>query len=198
MIRLLLPILALVFAGASAQTQTAWNVDKSHSQVLFSVSHMVFSEVTGLFREFDATFVSAKDDFTDARVTATIKTASIDTQNERRDNHLKGDDFLNAEKFPEIKFTSTKFEKTGKDTYKITGDLTVRNVTKPVVLEANYRGMIDDPWGNKRIGFKATTTINRFDFGVSWDKVLETGGLIAGRDVSITLLMQFTRPKQQG
>lgn len=198
MIRLFLPMLAFVFAGASVQAQTAWNVDKNHSQVLFSVNHMVFSEVTGSFRDFDATFVSAKDDFTDAKVTATIKTASIDTQNERRDNHLKSNDFLNAEKFPEIKFTSTKVEKTGKDTYRITGDLTIRDVTKPVVLEATYRGMIDDPWGNKRIGFKATTVVNRFDFGVSWDKALETGGLIAGRDVSITLIMQFTRPKQQG
>jgi polyisoprenoid-binding protein YceI len=198
MTRLLLPMFAFVLAGASAQAQTAWNVDKNHSQVLFSVNHMVFSEVTGSFRDFDATFVSAKDDFTDAKVTATIKTASIDTQNERRDNHLKSNDFLNAEKFPEIKFTSTKVEKTGKDTYRITGDLTIRDVTKPVVLEATYRGMIDDPWGNKRIGFKATTTINRFDFGVSWDKALETGGLIAGRDVSITLIMQFVRPKQQG
>ena len=159
---------------------------------------MVFAEVTGTFRDFDVQFESAKDDFSDARITATIKTGSIDTQNERRDGHLKSDEFLNAQKFPEIRFKSTKIEKTGNDTYRISGELTIRDVTKPVVLEATYRGMINDPWGNKRIGFKATTTINRFDFGVAWNKTLETGGLIAGKDVNITLLMPVVHPKQQG
>lgn len=198
MIRLLVPLVTVVLTVSALRAQNTWNVDKNHSQVLFSVSHMVFSEVTGTFRDFDVTFESAKDDFTDAKVTATIKAASIDTQNERRDGHLKSNDFLNAEKFPEIRFKSTKVEKIGNDTYKITGDLTIRDVTKPVVLETVYRGMIDDPWGNKRLGFKATTVVNRFDFGVSWDKTLEAGGLIAGKDVQITLLMQFTRAKQQG
>ncbi len=198
MIRFLVPILAVMLAVPGVRGQNAWNVDKNHSQILFTVSHMVFSEVTGAFRDFDVTFENAKDDFTDAKITATLKVRSIDTQNEKRDNHLKSNDFLNAEKFPEIKFKSTKVEKTGNDRYRITGDLTIRDVTKPVVLEAVYRGMIDDPWGNKRIGFKATTTINRFDFGVAWNATLETGGLIAGKDVQITLLMQFVRPKQQG
>ncbi len=198
MLRVLLLILAVLLAGPAAHTQNVWKMDKSHSQVLFSVSHMVLSEVTGTFRDFDVMLESSRDDFTDAKVSATIKAQSIDTQNERRDGHLKSNDFLNAEKFPEIKFQSTTIEKTGNDSYRISGNLTIRDVTKPVVLEATYRGMIDDPWGNQRIGFRATTTIDRFDFGVSWNNALETGGLIVGKDVQITLLMEFTRPKQQG
>lgn len=187
-----------LFALSLAYAQGNWTVDKNHSQILFTVSHMVFSEVTGTFRDFDVIFESTKDDFTDAKIVATIKANSIDTQNERRDNHLKSDDFLNAEKYPEIAFKSTTVEKLSEDTYRITGQLTIRNVTKPVVLDVKFRGMIDDPWGNKKIAFKATTTIDRFDFGVAWNKTLEAGGLIAGREVQVTLLMQFARPKAQG
>lgn len=188
----------LVFAAFSLQAQNKWNLDKSHSNVNFAVSHMVFSEVTGLFREFDATLVASKDDLTDAKIEATIKTASIDTQNERRDNHLRSDDFLNAEKFPEIKFVSTKVEKTGEKLYKITGNLTIRDVTKPVVLDTEFRGTVNDPWGNVKSGFKATTKIDRFEFGTTWNKAIETGGLVAGREIEITLLMQFAKEKPQG
>lgn len=188
----------LVFAAFSVQAQTKWTLDKSHSNVNFAVGHMVFSEVTGLFREFDATLVASKDDLTDAKIEATIKTASIDTQNERRDNHLRSDDFLNAEKFPEIKFVSTKVEKTGEKLYKITGNLTIRDVTKPVVLDTEFRGTVNDPWGNIKYGFKATTKIDRFEFGTTWNKALEAGGLVAGREIEITLLMQFAKEKQQG
>ncbi|MER3523808.1 MAG: polyisoprenoid-binding protein [Ignavibacteria bacterium] len=194
--RLLSLVLVALFALSLVHAQGSWSVDKNHSQILFTVSHMVFSEVTGTFRDFDVKFESSKDDFTDARIVATIKASSIDTQNERRDGHLKSDEFLNAEKYPEITFKSTKVEKVSEDTYKIAGELTIRNVTKPVVLNAKFGGLIDDPWGNKKIAFKATTTIDRFDFGVAWNKTLETGGLIAGREVHVTLLMQFARPKQ--
>lgn len=188
----------LVFAAFSVQAQTKWTLDKSHSNVNFAVGHMVFSEVTGLFREFDATLVASKDDLTDAKIEATIKTASIDTQNERRDNHLRSDDFLNAEKFPEIKFVSTKVEKTGEKSYTITGNLTIRDVTKPVVLDTEFRGTVNDPWGNIKYGFKATTKIDRFEFGTTWNKALEAGGLVAGREIEITLLMQFAKENLQG
>lgn len=188
----------LVFAAFSVQAQTKWNLDKSHSNVNFSVSHMVFSDVTGLFREFDATIVATKDDLTDAKLEATIKTSSIDTQSEGRDKHLRSDDFLNAEKFPEIKFISTKFEKTGDDTYRITGNLTIRDVTKPVVLDTKFRGTVTDPRGNVKSAFKATTKIDRFEFGTTWNRVIETGGLVAGREIEVTLLMQFAKEKPQG
>ncbi|MBX2991705.1 MAG: polyisoprenoid-binding protein [Bacteroidetes bacterium] len=188
----------LVFAAFSGQAQTKWKLDKSHSNVNFSVSHMVFSEVTGLFREFDATMVASKEDMTDAKIEATIKTSSIDTQNERRDNHLRADDFLNAEMYPEIKFVSTKVEKAGDRKYKITGNLTVRDITKPVVLDAEFRGTITDPRGNVKSAFKATTKIDRFEFGTKWNNVLDTGGLVAGKEIEVTLLLQFAKEKAQG
>jgi polyisoprenoid-binding protein YceI len=173
----------------------AWKLDKAHSQVKFSVTHMVISEVTGVFKDFDVNFVSASDDFTDATIEAVIKSASIDTGNENRDNHVRSDAFLNAEKFPEMKFKSTKVEKQGENNYKITGDLTIRDVTKSVVLETKYKGRINDMRGNPVVAFKATTTVDRFEFGTTWDKVLEGGGLVAGKDVEITLLMEFRKQK---
>lgn len=193
MVKVLLLLTTFLFVQSHAQT--AWKLDKAHSQVNFTVSHMVFSEVTGAFSDFEVRFVTSKDDFTDAVIEATIKTASIDTQNERRDNHVRGDDFLNAEKFPEMKFKSTKIEKTG-HVYKIHGMLTIRDITKPVVLDTQFRGAIKDAWGNNRIAFKAVTKVDRFEFGTTWNKALETGGLVAGKEVEVTLLMQFTEPKQ--
>jgi polyisoprenoid-binding protein YceI len=188
--------LAAAFTAGLTWSQPAtWKADKAHSQVKFSVNHLVIAEVTGRFKEFDVTLRHSKDDLTDAEIEATIKTASIDTDNEGRDKHLRSDDFLNAEKFPEIRFKSTSVEKTGKDTYRITGTLTIRDVTKPVVLETRYNGQVKDSRGNEKAGFKATTTIDRFVFGVKWDRAIETGGLVAGKDVEITLLMELGKEK---
>ena len=180
------------FGFANAQT-SLWVVDKAHSTVNFSVSHMVVAEVTGRFKDFDAKVTQTGDSFSDSYVEAVIKTASIATDNERRDSHLRSDDFFNAEKYPEITFKSTSVKKTGKNTYNITGNLTIRDVTKPVVLNALYRGEIKDPRGNVKRGVKATTTINRFDFGTKWNAAMESGSLIAGEDVEITLLMEFAK-----
>ena len=189
---LLIPL--FVAFQANAET-TVWVADKAHSEVKFSVSHMVIAEVTGRFKEFDVTVQQKGDSFTDSYVEAVIKTNSIDTEVENRDKHLRSDDFLNAEKYPEMTFKSTSIEKTGRNTYKINGDLTIRDITKPVVLDALFRGEIKDGRGNLKRGFKATTVINRFDFGANWNKTLETGGLIAGEDVEITLLMEFNQKK---
>jgi polyisoprenoid-binding protein YceI len=136
-----------------------------------------------------------KEDFTGSSVTAIIKTASVNTDNDKRDAHLRSDDFFNAAKFPEIRFVSTSFEKAGKDTYKITGDLTIRDVTKTVQLDTKYNGSIKDPWGNTRAGFKATTTINRTEYGAKWNKVLEAGGYLVGENVDITLLVELQEQK---
>ncbi|MEO8169023.1 MAG: YceI family protein [bacterium] len=191
-------LLALcTFVIVSANAQSTWKLDKNHSQVNFTVSHMVFSEVSGAFKDFDITFDAAKDDFTDARIAATIKTGSIDTQNESRDKHVKSDDFLNVEKYPEMKFMSTKIEETGKDTYNIIGDLTIRDVTKPVTLNTKYKGSIKDTRGNTRIAFKATTTINRFEFGTKWNRELDSGGLIAGKEIEITLIIELVKQNPQ-
>ena len=189
---LLIPL--FVAFQANAET-TVWVADKAHSEVKFSVSHMVIAEVTGRFKEFDVTVQQKGDSFADSYVEAVIKTNSIDTEVENRDKHLRSDDFLNAEKYPEMTFKSTSIEKTGRNTYKINGDLTIRDITKPVVLDALFRGEIKDGRGNLKRGFKATTVINRFDFGANWNKTLETGGLIAGEDVEITLLMEFNQKK---
>lgn len=194
--RITLALIAILVAVTGATANITWKLDNAHSAVKFSVTHMVIAEVPGNFREFDVTFTQ-KDpaDFTGSALSATIKTASINTDNEGRDKHLRGDDFFNAEKHPAITFTSTSFEKTGTDTYAIRGNLTIRDVTKPVVLTARYTGTVKDPWGNIKIGFKATTSINRFDFGVKWNKAIEAGGLVVGETVDVTLLMEFAQAK---
>jgi polyisoprenoid-binding protein YceI len=192
-------ILALAAAAAlgftSTTPQTVWKVDQAHSRVDFSVAHLVIAEVTGRFTDFTVTLNQGKDDFTGSELSAVIKTASINTDNEGRDKHIRSDDFLNAEKYPEITFKSTSFEKTGDNTYRINGNLTIRDVTKPVVLEAIYKGTVTDPWGNVKSAFKATTTVDRFEYGVKWNKAIDTGGLVAGKDISITLNIELAKQK---
>jgi len=185
--------LVMLLASASIATATTWKLDVAHSSVRFSVSHLVISEVMGSFGKFDATMESQAEDFSDAKINATINTASIDTENEKRDGHLRSDDFFNAEKFPEIRFVGTTIEKTGSDTYAITGTLTIRDSTRTVVLNTQYKGSVVDPWWNTQAVFKATTSINRFDFGLRWNTAMETGGLVAGETVEIMLLLEFTK-----
>ena len=191
--RTILCSIASLVVGLSVSAQTTWIADKAHSQVTFSVTHLLITEVTGRFRDFDITFQNANDDFSEGSIDIRIGAASIDTDIEKRDNHLRSDDFLNAEKFPNITFKSKSIEKMGKNTYKITGVLTIRDVTKSVVLDATYNGTVTDPWGVTKAGFKATTAINRFDYGVKWNKVMETGGLVAGETVKIILLVEFNK-----
>ncbi|MCX6133118.1 MAG: YceI family protein [Ignavibacteriales bacterium] len=184
-----------LFGISSLFAQKAgWTLDKSHSSVGFSVKHMVISDVSGNFKDFDISFKSNKSDFTDASVDATIKVASINTDNEKRDGHLKTDDFFNAEKFPAITFKSTSFEKVGENKYKIAGDLTIRDVTKKVTFDATYNGSIKSPWGAEIYAWKATLPVNRFDFGLKWNKAIEAGGLIVGETVNITLNLELTKP----
>jgi len=174
--------------------KAGWTLDKSHSSVGFSVRHMVISEVTGNFRDFDVSFMSSKDDYSDATVDASIKVASINTDNERRDGHLKTDDFFNVEKYPLIRFKSTSFDKVGENKYKITGDLTIRDITKQVTFDAVYNGTIKAPWGATVSSWKATLSVNRFDYGLKWRKAIDTGGLIAGDTVNITLNLELNKP----
>lgn len=186
-IQIFTAILILAF-GMNAQTK--WNVDKAHTNINFSVAHMVFSEATGMFKEFDAVMESAKDDFTDAKITVTIKAKSIDTGNERRDGHLRGADFFNADVDSIITFVSKKMEKLSDTDYKLTGSLTMRGITKDVTLDVKYKGKITTQNSN-RIAFKATTTINRTDWGLKWNRTIETGGLLVGENVHLTINIQF-------
>jgi polyisoprenoid-binding protein YceI len=189
--------LFILFATVFVTTaQTTWKADVAHSKVEFSISHMVISEVTGRFKDFEATLIQTNDDLWDGKLAATIKVNSINTDNEKRDGHLKSADFFDAEKFHEITFVSKSFKKSGKDTYKIAGDLTMHGITKPVVLDTKFNGQVKDPWGNTIAGFKAVTTVNRKDFGIVYNKALETGGLLIGEDVSVTIVVEMHKEKK--
>lgn len=188
-----LVILAFMVSGIAAQT--TWNVDKAHSNVKFSVSHMVVSEVEGSFRGFEGSLVAAKADLSDASVKFSVDVNSVNTDNERRDGHLKSDDFFNAEKFPTITFVSKSFTKLKDNKYKLVGNMTMRGVTRSVTLEVTYGGTITDPYKNTRAGFKITGKINRKDFGVNWSKAMETGGLVVGDDVEFTCRVELVKAK---
>jgi len=165
--------------------QTEWAIDKSHSKVGFSVTHMLIAEVDGIFKNFDGKIVTNGDSFENASVSLNVDINSIFTDNEKRDNHLKSDDFFNAEKYPEMTFVGKKFSKVDDKNYVLVGDLTIRDVTKEVKLDVVLNGQITDPWGNKRAGFKLTGEVNRFDYGLKWNTVMEAGGLVVSEAVTI-------------
>lgn len=172
---------------------STWKIDAAHSEVQFKVKHMVISTVTGHFKTFDAGLESDKDDFSDARIQFTIDTGSIDTGNEQRDNHLRSDDFFNAEKYPQMKFVSTSFTPNGDGEYTLKGNLTIRDVTKEVSLEVEYGGTITDPWGATRAGFEVSGKINRQEFGLKWSAVTEAGGLVVSDDVKLHINVEFVK-----
>jgi len=170
------------------QAPAKWVVDKAHSNVRFSVSHLVVSDVDGSFKSFDGSMAASKPDFTDASIVFAADVNSINTDNENRDKHLKSDDFFNAEKFPQIKFVSKSFKSLGNNKYSLAGDLTIRDITKPVTFDVNYGGTVTSAaMGGTHAGFKAKTTINRFDYNLKWNAATETGGAVVGKEVEITL-----------
>ena len=179
--------------AATAFAQGDWRVDKGHSAMLFTVRHLVISEVVGKFNDWEMKVTSTKDDWSDATVEATAKIISLNSDNERRDNHLKSGDFFDAEKFPEMKFVSTKFEKNADGKFKITGNLTIKDVTKQVVFEGEILGKLTDARMGTRVGWKATTEIDRFEFGLKWDRATEAGNLIAGKTVKITINLELVK-----
>lgn len=172
-----------------------WTVDKSHSNVKFTITHLVVSEVEGSFKLFDGSMQNTKEDLSDAKIDFSVDVASIDTDNQRRDTHLKSDDFFNAEKFPAMKFTSTSMKPAGENKYKLAGNLTIRDVTKPVEFDVTYGGSAN-AMGTTKLGFKAQTTINRFDYNLKWDKATEGGGLVVSEDVDIALNIQLNKVKE--
>jgi polyisoprenoid-binding protein YceI len=176
----------------SPMAPTVWTVDKAHSNVKFTVTHMVVSEVGGTFKVFDGTMEHTKPDYSDAKINFMVDVTSINTDNERRDGHLKGDDFFNAEKYPQMKFVSTSFTPSGDNKYKLAGDLTIRDVTKPVVFDVTYGGTINDK-GATKSGFKAKTTINRFDYNLKWNAATEAGGLVVSKDVDVMVYLELKK-----
>jgi polyisoprenoid-binding protein YceI len=166
----------------------SWQIDPMHTSVEFTVRHMMISNVKGQFTKTSGTITVSGSDPTSAQVDATIDASSIDTRVERRDADLKGPNFLDVAKFPTITFKSTKVEAAGPNKWKVTGDLTLHGVTKPVVLEVEASGTpIHDPMGNTRAGASATTKINRSDFGLTYNKALEAGGVMVGDEVAISI-----------
>jgi polyisoprenoid-binding protein YceI len=184
---------ALLIAG-TVSAQTKWTLDKSHSNVRFTVTHMTVSEVDGSFKTVEGTVENTKPDFSDAKIAFTIDVNSINTENENRDKHLKSDDFFNAEKFPSIKFVSTAMQPLGGNKYKLSGNLTIRDVTKPVNFDVTYGGSITGQRGTKA-GFKAVTTIDRMAYGLKWDRATETGGLIVSKEVEVAVKIELDQAK---
>lgn len=185
----------LMVAGAFAQTN--WKVDNSHSKLGFSVTHMMVAETEGKFKIFNGTVSSKSEmDFTDAQISFTADAASINTEDEKRDGHLKSPDFFDVAKFPEISFKSVsmKLDGKGKTTYIVEGDLTMHGVTKRVKLNAiGAAKTVKDPYGNIKNGFKVTGTINRKDFGLVWNAALEAGGVAVSEDVQISLNIELNK-----
>jgi polyisoprenoid-binding protein YceI len=165
-----------------------WTLDPAHSEVTFSVRHMMISKVRGTFGVKSATLVAPENPL-DATVTASVDVASIDTNDENRDAHLRSADFFDTDEYPTMEFVSTRTRVEGGD-FLVDGDLSIRGVTKPVTFEFDFGGFGQDPYGNYKAGASATTVINREDFGLTWNAALETGGVLVGKDVTITLDLQ--------
>jgi Uncharacterized conserved protein len=191
-------ILSAVVALAPivAMAQVKWNLDKSHSSVKFTVEHLVISEVEGSFKMFDGSLEStAANDFTNAKVNFSVDVNSINTDDEKRDGHLKSDDFFNAEKFPKMTFVATSIKKVKGNMYTMEGNLTIRDVTKKVKFSVINGGTVKDPWGNIKTGFKASGKINRKEFGLKWGAVTEAGGAVVGDEVNMIINVEFAQAK---
>ena len=170
-----------------------YKIDQAHSDVMFKVKHLMISTVTGIFKKFDATLELHEEDLSTAKVTFEADTDSIDTKNEQRDGHLKSDDFFNAEKFPKLTFKSTGIEKTGDDEYKLLGDFTVRDITKPIELKVEYNGSTKDPWGQQRMGFEVSGKINRKEYGLKWNALTEAGGMVVADEVKLSINVEMVK-----
>ncbi len=166
-----------------------WNFDQAHSQVGFTIKHMMFAKVRGSFGEWEGNFSFDPEDPAHSKVSATIQVASIDTSNDQRDDHLRSGDFFDVEEFPVMTFESTRWTKNGSK-YSVEGNLTIRDVSKAITLDVEHSGTGTDPWGNTRAAFTASTTINRKEFGLTWNQALEAGGVLVGEDVNIDIEVQ--------
>jgi len=176
-------------------TATKWVLDPMHSEVQFKVKHLVISTVSGFFKSFEGELDTENDDFSDAKISFSLDINSIDTNQSQRDEHLKSAEFFDAEKYPKISFKSTSFTKSGDDEYKLAGDLTVKDVTKPVTLDVEFGGAADDFYGNTKAGFEITGKINRKDFGLTWSGVTEAGAVVVGEDIKLLINVQFAKQK---
>ncbi|TDN83835.1 polyisoprenoid-binding protein YceI [Salegentibacter sp. 24] len=172
---------------------TTWNLDPTHSEINFKVKHLMISNVKGEFQEFDGEIESIRQDFDKAKLNATVKSDSVYTNNKDRDIHLRSADFFDTEKHKTISFVGTSFEKLDTDNYKLTGLLTIKGTAKEVNLDVDYGGMMKDPYGNQKAGFSFTGKINRKDWGLNWNAILEAGGVMVSDEVRINGELQFIK-----
>ena len=178
-------------AGVASAADT-WAIDKAHSEVTFRIKHLM-SKVTGRFTDFDGTLTTDFGNLGASGVTFTIQAASIDTDTPDRDKHLRSADFFDVEKFPTITFTSSKITKTGDDSFDVTGILTMHGVSKEITLPVTFLGAGQDPWGNTKAGFEVETRLARQDYGIVWNKGLETGGFLLGNEVEIAINLEVAK-----
>jgi polyisoprenoid-binding protein YceI len=175
----------------------AWQIDAAHSEIQFSVRHMMISTVRGRFNQFTGTVEADEQNPIGAKVDVRIDAASINTREEKRDAHLRSPDFFNAEQFPYITFTSTRVEQIDANNGKLYGNLTIRDVTRPVVLDVEYAGQAKSPWGTTSAGFNAQTKINRKDWGLNWNVALETGGWLVSDQITINIELELVKQVAQ-
>jgi polyisoprenoid-binding protein YceI len=195
MIRKLSLTAAAALLAASPVLADTWVIDKSHSETSFQIRHMM-SKVRGHFNDYAGTISVDPARPETASVEFTVKSASIDTANEGRDKDLRGENFFNTDKFPEITFKSTKVKAAGKDKYDVTGTLTLRGVSKEVTLPVSFLGFGKDPWGNDKAGFSIDATLNRKDFGMVWNKALDNGGVLLGDEVFVSINLETAKKKE--
>lgn len=171
-----------------------WTLDPTHSEVQFKIKHLMITNVTGQFSDFNASVQTEDEDFMTAKISFTADIDSLTTNNEQRDNHLKSADFFDFLNYPHLKFVATKYENVDHDgSYELFGDLTIRNITKPIKLDVEFGGIIKDPWGNTRAGFTISGKINRKEYGLQWHAVTEAGGVVVSDDVRIHCNMEFIK-----
>jgi polyisoprenoid-binding protein YceI len=170
-----------------------WKIDPAHSSVGFEVKHLMIATVRGRFTDFEGTLEAAEDNPSNSRAYGTVKVASIDTGEPDRDAHLRSPDFFDVERYPEMRFESTRIQHVEGGTYKIAGDLTIKDQTREIEVDATVEGAAEDPWGNERVGVSVRGTVNRTDFGLTWQKTLESGGLLVGEEVRIVIDISAVR-----
>ena len=190
--RFIYSMVLVVFLITGLQAADKYIADKSHTNIGFTVKHMVIATVPGKFNDYSIDFMFDATDLSKSSVKTTIKTASINTDNQKRDEHLRSADFFDAATYPEITFVSSSITKRGND-YVAKGTLTMRGISKEVEMPFKILGPVQDPWGNTKLGIEASLTVNRQDYGISWSKSLDTGGLVVSDDVNIELDVEFQK-----
>ncbi|WP_139925565.1 YceI family protein [Hymenobacter sp. DG01] len=176
---------------------TTWAIDPTHSEVQFKIKHLVISTVTGSFKKFEGQAVTENDSFENAQITFALDVNSIDTNQEQRDEHLRNNDFFDAATYPQITFTSTSLTAKGDNEYKLTGNMTIKDVTKPVTLDVEFGGVATDFYGNEKAGFEISGKINRKEFGLTFHAVTEAGSIVLGDDVKLSASVQLVKQKEE-